>query len=109
MAGHRTYVSDFDNERRVAFVRSRSQAAFRGEAWTLTWEEYQEFWNTRRLWARRGRAIDALVLTRLDWESSWSKDNCCIISRQDHLTANAKNRTGQDIQQLLEKAKKYGQ
>lgn len=107
MTGRRTYVSEFDNQRRVAFTRSRCQAQFRGEAWTLTWTEFQQFWNSRTLWARRGRSIDDLVLTRLDWEGPWSRDNCCIITRGDHLIFNAKHRSGQDISELLSKAKKY--
>ena len=107
MTGRRTYISDFDNERRRAFVRSRSQAWFRKESWTLTWEEFQEFWSTRRLWDQRGRAVNDLVLTRVDWEGAWSKANCCIISRGDHLVANAKNRSGQDVHSVIEKAKKY--
>jgi hypothetical protein len=103
----KTYVSDFDNERRVAFLRSRAQATFRGEDWTLTWEDFQAFWSTRTLWEQRGRHHEDLVLTRYDWEGAWSKDNCCIISRLDHLRANGSNRTGKDIYKIIEGAKKY--
>ena len=107
MSSPRTYVSDFDNARRIAFVRSRSQAWFRNEQWDLSWEDFQAFWSTRKLWEKRGRRYDDLVLTRYDWEGPWSRDNCCIISRLDHLRANGSNRIGKNIDKMMAGAKKY--
>ena len=103
----RIYLSDFDNERRLAFVRSRAQAIFRNEEWNLTWKDFQAFWNTRILWDQRGRHSNDLVLTRMDWQGPWSKDNCCIITRLDHLRASCGNRNGKDIDKIMAGAKKY--
>jgi hypothetical protein len=107
--GSRVYISDFDNARRKAFVRSRSQAWFRGETWELTWEDYQVFWKTTSRWARRSRRIDGLVLTRRDWQGVWNRDNCCIITRKAHLGANGSNRVGNPTEQYFAKAIWYGQ
>jgi len=107
MPGQRTYLSDFDNERRRAYVRSRSQAWFRNEQWSLTWEEFQDFWSTTDLWQQRGRHNTDLVLTRVDWQGPWSKDNCCIITRLDHLRILCGVRIGKDIDKMMEDAKKY--
>lgn len=109
MAGQRKYVSDFDNARRRAFVRSRSQAWFRGEAWTLTWEEYQVFWSTPKRWAKRGRQPEDLVLTRQDWDGVWSTDNCVIVTRGQHLKAIGNYKLGLDVNLHFTKAIHYGQ
>jgi len=92
MGTPRVYVSDFDNERRIAYVRAKAQCNFRNEQWDLTWEDFQAFWRTRRLWAQRGRHRDDLVLTRFDWNKSWNRDNCCIITRDASLKANIAKR-----------------
>jgi hypothetical protein len=100
----KTYVSDFDNERRVAFVRARSQVWHRGQEWDLTWEDFQAFWRTPKRWAQRGRKSDDLVLTRYDWEKSWNRDNCCLITRKNSLRANVANKCGKPIDKFFKKA-----
>ena len=107
MGTPRVYVSDFDNERRVAFVRARAQAAFRGEQWDLTWDDFRAFWRTRRLWSQRGRRNDDLVLTRLDLDDSWNRDNCCIITRNDSLKANIARRWNKPADKFFEEAIRY--
>jgi hypothetical protein len=107
MGTPRTYVSDFDNERRVAFVRARAQVCFRNEQWDLTWEDFQAFWRTRRLWDKRGRHNDDLVLTRIDWDKSWNRDNCCIITRENSLKANIAKRWNKPADKYFEEAIKY--
>ena len=109
MSQPRKYVSDFDNARRLAFIRSRSQAWFRNEEWLLTWEEFQVFWNTQRRWNRRSRDSNGLTMTRLDWSGPWSKDNCCIITRKLHLSASAKRKVGRPYEECFEGAILYGQ
>lgn len=107
MGTHRTYVSDFDNARRIAFVRARAQVAFRGEQWDLTWEDFQAFWRTRRLWAQRGRHNGDLVLTRMDCDLSWNRDNCCIITRENSLKANIALRWNKPADKYFEEAIRY--
>lgn len=79
------YADDFTNERRLAWARSRSQARFRCERWTLTFAEFCQFWSTQELWQRRGRSPESLVLTRYDPEQAWSKTNCCILNRKKQI------------------------
>ena len=82
--------------RNLAFVRSRAQAKFRGEDWDLTFDEFCHFWSTRQLWAKRGRRIDALILTRRDNEKAWNRNNCCIITRYNQLKAKIELYYGRD-------------
>ena len=105
----RTYVSDFDNERRIAFVRGRAQVWHRDQEWELTWEDFQSFWRTRNLWTKRGRKPDDLVLTRYDWELSWNRHNCCIITRENSFKANIAHRWGKPVDKFFEGAIWYGQ
>ena len=107
MGMRRTYISDFDNERRIAFIRSRAQAIFRNEEWNLTWKDFQEFWNTRILWDQRGRHSNDLVLTRMDWDLSWNRDNCCIITRENSLKANIALRWNKPTDKYFEGAIRY--
>ena len=100
----KTYVSDFDNERRVAFVRARSQVWHRDQEWDLTWEDFQAFWRTPKRWAQRGRKVDDLVLTRYDWGKSWNRLNCCIITRENSLRANVANMWGKPVDKFFKKA-----
>jgi hypothetical protein len=68
-----------------AWLKHKSQAAYRGEEYNFTWEDWQYFWFTNERWRQRGRAADCLVLTRLDPEKEWSRSNCHMMIRQDHL------------------------
>ena len=90
----------FSNERSRAWVRSKCQAEYRLEDWHLTREEFFNFWSTPDLWAQRGRARDDLVLTRIDWEKPWSKENCCIMSRHKQILIKSAVRWGYDLEPL---------
>ena len=89
-------LDHFSNERNRAFIRSKSQAAYRKEAWTLTFEQYCGFWTTEELWRQRGRHPEDLVLTRRFQDLPWDTANCCIISRIDHLKAKSNRRWNKD-------------
>jgi hypothetical protein len=99
----------FSTKRRTAWARSRAQAAFRGEAWRLTFDDFCTFWSTEERWHQRGRDTDALVLSRFDYEKGWTKKNCCIITRYQHLCASRARRSGKDMNQFYEGALTYGQ
>lgn len=70
-----------------AWHKHRSQARFRGEDYEFTWEDWQYFWFKDDLWQQRGRERHSLILTRIDEEKAWSRDNCQIITRLEHLRA----------------------
>ncbi len=100
---------NFSHERRLSFSRSRAQARFRGEVWELTWEDYKTFWNTEERWNKRGRAPGNLVLTRFNETKPWSKDNSCIITRdQQHVIRGLRTR-GLDASDCYKDAIYYGQ
>lgn len=69
----------------VAFSRSRAQARFRKEPWTLTKEEYRAVWQDRVLFPRRGRKPQELVMTRCDSKGSWTVGNVEIVTRLEQL------------------------
>ena len=80
MGTHRKYSDPQLHARYRPFVRSRNQAHFRKEEWTLTFEEYCDLW-AWDLWLQRGRLGHQLVMTRKDREQPWSASNTMIVSR----------------------------
>ena len=82
-----------DHQKYYAWLKHRSQAWYRGEEHTLTWEEWLSFWPDD-IWSQRGRKSHDLVLTRLDCEGSWSRDNCHIITRGEHLVKMSSRKRG---------------
>lgn len=75
-----------------AWLKHRSQAQYRGEEYLFTWEDWQYFWHHDDLWQQRGRSRDCLILTRIDEEKAWHRDNCHIITRLEHLRAKVKKK-----------------
>lgn len=65
----------------LPFLRARAQAHFRGEEFTLTFEEYCHLWQDH-LWDQRGRHSDCLAMARENFTGPWSLDNCKIMSRR---------------------------
>lgn len=51
--------------------------------WKLSFEDFFQLW--RDHWHLRGRAVDDKCLTRIDPSKDWTKKNCEIISRRQHL------------------------
>lgn len=81
----RPWKDPFDVDRCLKFNRARTQARFRGEQWTMTFEDWNEFWPTPEIWSQRGRSGDRLCLTRRDPTGPWSRENCCRILRSDQV------------------------
>lgn len=73
-----------------AFLKHKSQAAYRGEDHSLTWEQWQDYWSDDH-WLRRGKLIDDLVLGRVDWREGWHRDNCKIMTRGEHFKIRSQN------------------
>lgn len=99
----------FTTDRRLAWVRSRSQAWYRNEQWELTFEEYCTFFNSANRFYNRSRRSNGIVLTRLDSKKAWSTSNCCIITRINQLRANRASMAGQDDKSFYKDAIFYGQ
>jgi hypothetical protein len=93
----RSWITGPDPKRHdqyTAWLKHRSQAWYRGEEHSLTFEEWEQFWNTDWAWENRGRGVDCVNLTRIDPEKGWSKDNCYICSRHEHLVQMGYDRIG---------------
>lgn len=78
------HFQGLDHEKHRAFLRSRSQAAFRSEPWRLTVYEFIELWPDE-LWQCRGRNPEDLCMVRRDLNRAWSRDNCIVITRYEQL------------------------
>ena len=81
----RKYSDPNDHMRYRPFLRSRSQAWYLDQEWTLTFKQYCDFW-TPALWSLRGRGTNDLVMVRKDLSGPWSKENCEIVTRKEQLT-----------------------
>ena len=104
------YKDDFTTERRLAWIRSKHQALFRGEVWELSFSEFcVGFWSTEDRWRQRGRRTYDLVLTRRDPERPWDRNNCCILPRIQALTAKNLRYKGIDNNHCYRGAIYYGQ
>ena len=104
MSGKKLYADQFTRARRLVWVRSRSQAHYRGEEWSLNFEDFCRLWPSEDLWSQRGRSSESLVLLRYDPEHPWSITNCCIVTRINHLRIKVARRSGRDDQEYLRDA-----
>jgi hypothetical protein len=72
-----------------AWLKHKSQAAYRGEDHELTFEQWETLWNEDFAWENRGRENNSVNLTRLDKEKGWTLDNVILVERITHLQATA--------------------
>ena len=91
----------FLQKRHLAFVRHKAQCQFRKEEFLLTIEDWCKFWPDETTFARRGRAVQDLMMTRFDVEGPWSRDNCCIVTRLAHFNIANKRRAGKPYEQYF--------
>lgn len=96
----------------IPFLKIRAQAKYRGEEFDLEFEDFFQLWNG--FWEQRGRDRDALVMTRIEWQDPWHKDNITLITRTEQCQKQAlykralggyKRHRGMDIQQRTRKTK----
>lgn len=67
----------------LAFLRMRAQARFRGEAFELTFEDFQQLWQGH--WHQRGRDRESTQLIRRDVRQPWNLANCELTNRGEFL------------------------
>ena len=65
-----------------AWIQMKNQAQWRGEAWTISFEEYKQLWGEH--WHNRGREKGCYCMTRQDWSLPWTVANTHIVTRQEH-------------------------
>jgi hypothetical protein len=66
------------------WLKHRAQAKFRGEDYTLTKEEWFDYWKDGA-WAQRGRQPHNLSLVQIDPDLGWHKSNCEVVLRIEYL------------------------
>lgn len=72
-----------------AWLKHKSQAAYRKEAHELSFEDWLSIWNVDDRWAQRGNHSCSVVLTRYDKTLPWSLYNCYVKNRQQHRSESA--------------------
>lgn len=65
--------------------RARAQAWYRGEQWFITEEEYIQLWRAEDRYQRKGRTVECLCLTKIDYDLPWTVDNVQFITRREHF------------------------
>lgn len=63
--------------------KHKSQAEFRGEEHQLTYYDYIDIWANH--WNQRGRQAHSMIMTRIDLEKGWTKDNTVLMERLQHI------------------------
>jgi hypothetical protein len=72
-----------------AWLKHKSQAAYRKEAHELTFEQWLAIWTVDDRWNQRGNYSNSIVLTRRDKTQPWSVSNCYVKNRQEHRSESA--------------------
>lgn len=72
------------HDKYYAYLKHQSQANYRKEEYSLTWEDWESLW-TDELWFQRGRGSDCVSICRLDYSHGWHLWNVEILSRLEHL------------------------
>jgi len=72
------------------WIQAKNQANFRGESWTITFEDYQSLW--REHWVHKGRTRNDYCMTRTDDEGAWSLGNVEVLPRYEHFSRSGKKR-----------------
>ena len=95
----------------IPWLRSRAQAKYRGEEWTLEFEHYFKVWDG--FWDQRGRDSEQLCMTRIDWEGDWTPENVELVTRKAHCAKQKQwksgyGKRGKDKQQRKSKGQRNG-
>ena len=69
---------------RYRFLRSRCQAKYWGQAWTITWTQYRAL--LARVRGQYGRGINQLNLARQDCTKGWHIWNVHFLDRKTAMT-----------------------
>jgi hypothetical protein len=64
---------------------SQSQAQFRGDSWSVSWEHFRNLWLSQGRYRRRGQAANSLCFSRRDFSLPWTDANTLVTSRIEYL------------------------
>lgn len=93
------------HEQHIAWLKHKSQAAYRSEPHDITYEQWCDIWNQGNAWELRGRRSTATVLTRIDIEGAWTVSNVHIMTRRDHLKNCCKRNVGKTYNKKVKEQK----
>jgi len=86
------------------YLKAKAQAMFRKEGWKFTIDEFFSMWQND--WSNRGRGSDNVCMTRRDPNKPWSKENCYIITRREHLAEQGRQRSAKNMRYKTGKTSK---
>ena len=72
------------HDKHYGYLKHKAQANYRGEAYSLSQEEWFELW-TNELWLQRGRSADSLCLQQQNPKLGWHLNNVEIVPRRKHF------------------------
>lgn len=72
------------HDKYYAYLKHKSQANYRKEPYSLSWEQFEQFWPDH-LWMQRGRQGHNLCLRMIDPEQGWEIKNCEVVTRKEHF------------------------
>ncbi len=78
-------------EKYYAWLKHRSQARYRNEDYSITWEEWQSLWSDDDF-LKRGRSPDKLCLLKIDIEQGWHLNNVRVCLRKEQFDRNGEYR-----------------
>ena len=75
-------------------MRSRCQARFRKEEWSLTLDDWCELWPLD-LWRKRGKRSEDYIITFIEIGKGWHRDNVEVRQRRGNMRRHYYHRRGQ--------------
>ena len=72
------------------WVQQRNQAQFRGEGWSISFDQWLAIWGD--MWPHRGRERGCYCMSRIDWSLPWTVKNVAIITREQHARMQVESR-----------------
>lgn len=83
--GECVYMDPVRHDQHWAWLRKKAQAAYRGESWTLSIEEWFALWDKSDQWDNRGRHPNSSAMFMKDPKKGWHIDNVEIVNRTIRL------------------------
>ena len=79
-----TGPDEIEHDKYYAWLKHRCQAKYRGEDYSLTWEQWQTLWPNDK-WFERGRSKHSLCLIQIDRAAGWHYNNVEVVERVEYL------------------------
>lgn len=64
---------------------AKNQAVYRGQQWSISFEEYVELWTNNQAYLNKGRGKNQTHLSRINPQDDWHINNVQIVIRGEHL------------------------